>query len=104
MSSSPGTDPGDTTPWFASFWAFCTRYCTARFGDQWHLSPEESLLLHAENTVIPKQLVIYTPKGSNNTVELLFDTSLYDLKQRQMPPEIDLCEREGSGCSPRKLR
>jgi hypothetical protein len=95
MSSNPGTDPGDTTPWFASFWAFCTRYCTARFGDQWHLSPEESLLLHAENTVIPKQLVIYTPKGSNNTVELLFDTSLYDLKQRQMPPEIDLCERGG---------
>lgn len=95
ISSSPGTDPGDTTPWFASFWEFCACYCTERFGDQWHLSPEQSLLLHAENTVIPQQVIIYTPKGTNNMVQLLFDTSLYDLKQKQMPPEADLTEREG---------
>ena len=95
ISSSRGADPGDTTPWYASFWQFCARYCAERFGDQWHLSPEQSLLLHAENTVIPKQLIIYTRKGTNNTVELLFGTSLYDLKQKQMPPAADLTEREG---------
>jgi len=95
ISSSPGTDPGDTTPWYASFWEFCARYCTVRFRDQWHLSPEQSLLLHAENTVIPQQVIIYTPKGTNNTVELLFGTSLYDLKQKQMPTAVDLAEREG---------
>lgn len=95
ISSSPGANPGDTTPWFASFWEFCARYCTERFGNQWHLSPEQSLLLHAENTVIPQQVIIYTPKGTNNTVELLFGTSLYDLKQKQMPPEADLTVREG---------
>lgn len=95
ISSSPGADPGDTTPWFASFWEFCAHYCTVRFKDQWHVSPEESLLLHAENTVIPKQLIIYTPKGSNNVVELPFGTSLYDLKEAQMPPEASLCKREG---------
>ena len=95
ISSSPDTDPGDTTPWYASFWEFCARYCTKRFGDQWHTSPEQSLLLHAENTVIPKQVIIYSPKGTNNTVELLFGTSLYDLKQKGMPPEADLIERQG---------
>lgn len=95
ISSSPGTDPGDTTPWYASFWEFCARYCTERFGDQWHISPEQSLLLHAENTVIPQQVIIYTPKGTNNTLGLLFGTSLYDLKQKQMPPRADLTEREG---------
>ena len=40
--------------------------CKDRFGDEWHLSPEQSLLLHAENTVIPTQVVIYSPKGTNN--------------------------------------
>lgn len=95
ISSSPGSDPGDTTPWFASFWEFCARYCMARFGSRWHLSPEQSLLLHAGNTVIPRQIVVYAPKAANNTVELPFGHSLYDLKQRQMPPENDLCEREG---------
>ena len=47
---------------------------------EWHLSPEQSLLLHAENTVIPTQVVVYSPKGTNNTMKLLFGTSLYDLK------------------------
>lgn len=95
ISSSPGTEPGDTTPWYASFWEFCAAYCEDRFGDEWHLSPEQSLLLQAENTVIPQQVVIYAPKGTNNTVELLFGTSLYDLKQKQIPPKVDLVVREG---------
>ena len=95
ISSSPETDPGDTTPWFASFLEFCEAYCTARFGSDWHLSPEQSLLLHAECTVIPQQVVIHTPKGANNTVELLFGTSLFDLKQSDMPPDADLADRDG---------
>jgi len=90
ISTSPGTRDGDSTPWFASFWEFCARYCQERYGDDWHLSPEQSLLLHAGNTVIPRQVIIYSPKGSNNTLELLFDTSLYDLKQKEMPPRRDL--------------
>ena len=95
ISSSPDADPGDTTPWFASFWEFCAAYCTARFGPDWHLSPEQSLLLHAENTVIPQQVIIYTPKGANNTVDLLFGTSLYDLRQKDTPPDADLTDRDG---------
>ena len=58
ISSSPDADPGDTTPWFASFWEFCAAYCSFRFAADWHLSPEQSLLLHAENTVIPQQVII----------------------------------------------
>ena len=95
ISSSPGTDPGDTTPWYASFWEFCARYCRHRFGDSWHLSPEQSLLLHAENTVIPRQVIIHASKGTNNMVALLFGISLYDLKQKRMPPETDLTTRDG---------
>ena len=95
ISSSPDANPGDTTPWFASFWEFCASYCTTRFGEAWHLSPEQSLLLHAENTLIPRQVIIYTPKGANNRVELPFDTSLYDLKQKDMPPHADLTTWNG---------
>ena len=95
ISSSPEVTAGDTTPWFASFWEFCASYCRARFGSDWHLSPEQSLLLHAENNVIPPQVIVYTPKGTNNTVELPFGTSLYDLRQREMPPQADLTEHDG---------
>ncbi|MBZ5725819.1 MAG: Fic family protein [Acidobacteriia bacterium] len=95
ISSGPGARDGDSTPWYASFWEFCARYCGERFGDEWYLSPEQSLLLDAENTVIPAQVIIYTPKGANNKVTLLFGTSLYDLKQPQMPPAEDLVVRDG---------
>ena len=95
ISCSPDTDPGDTTPWFASFWEFCASYCTARFGEAWHLSPEQSLLLLAENTTVPRQVVVYTPRGTNNTIRLPFDTSLYDLRLKDMPPDVDLTVRDG---------
>ena len=95
ISSSPGTTQGDSTPWFASFWEFCARYCEERFSDDWHLSPEQSLLISAENTVIPPQVIIYSPKGANNTTALLFGTSLYDLKESQPPSSGDLIVKNG---------
>src|SRR5260370_4328753 len=93
--SHPSARQDDSPPWYPSFWEFCARYSNDRFGDGWHLSPEQSLLLHAENTVIPTQVIIYSPKGANNILKLLFDTSLYDLKQPQMPPPADVTVRHG---------
>lgn len=95
MSASPGARPGDSTAWFASFWEFCAAYCNQRFGTDWHLSPEQSLLLHAENTVVPAQTIVYTRKGQNNTIKLPFHTALYDLKQPELPPRNQLVARDG---------
>ena len=104
ISSSPGARAGDSTPWYASFWEFCGRYCGQRFGDEWHLSPEQSLLLFAENTVIPKQVVVYSPKGTNHNIDLLFGTSLYDLKLSTMPSASDVMVRMDCGCFHRPQR
>jgi Fic family protein len=95
ISSSPGTREGDSTPWYASFWEFCARYCNDRFSGDWFLSAEQSLLIHGEKTVIPEQVVICSPKGANHTIELLFGTSLYDLKITRMPASADLVTRDG---------
>ena len=93
ISASPGARAGDSTPWYASFWEFCARYCSDRFGEAWHLSPEQSLSLHGEKTVIPQQVVVCSPRGTNNTITLLFGTSLYDLKEPELP--TDLVMRDG---------
>jgi hypothetical protein len=95
ISPNPGTAPRESTPWFASFWEFCARYSEERFSTDWHLSAEQSLLIQAENTAIPAQVIIYSPKGSNNTTALLFGTSFYDLKESQPPPSADLVTRDG---------
>ena len=95
ISSSPDAQAGEGTPWHASFWEFCARYCDERFGDQWHLSPEQSLFLHGERTVIPDQLVVHSPKATNNDINLLFGTTLYDLKVAEMPAPTALTVRDG---------
>jgi hypothetical protein len=95
MSSGPHAREGDSTPWYASFWEFCAGYCQDRFKNAWHLSPEQSVLLHAQGTVIPTQVVFYCRKGTNHNMKLLFDTSLYDLKQPKMPPAADVSVTDG---------
>ena len=57
--------------------------------------PEQSLLLHAESTVIPTQVVIRSSKEANNIVKLPFGTSIYDLKQADMPAAADVTVRDG---------
>jgi len=95
VSTGPQAREGDTTPWYSSFWEFCALYCRERFGNAWYFSPEQSLLLHAEATAIPPQVIVYSPKGTNNNLQLLFGTSLYDLRQKQMLPPEDLVEKDG---------
>lgn len=95
LSTDPSARPGDTTPWFASFWEFCRRYCEDRFGRAWHLPAEQSLLLHAEDSVIPKQLVIHSPTANNARSDLAFETSLFALRVKAMPPTRDLEVRDG---------
>jgi fido (protein-threonine AMPylation protein) len=94
ISSSPATIDGDSTPWYASFWEFCARYCHSRFGSDWYLSPEQSLLLFAENTVAPVQVVVVSPKGNNNTLQLPSGTTLYDLKESQPLLKSDCVEKD----------
>jgi fido (protein-threonine AMPylation protein) len=95
ISASPQARKGDSTPWYASVWEFCTRYCADRFGDDWHLSAEQSLWLHGERTIIPKQVVVCSPNGTNHSIELLFGTSIYDLKEAEMPTAEKLVARDG---------
>jgi hypothetical protein len=80
VSANPGEKPGDTTSWYRSFWHFASSYLNSRFGDNWCLSPEQSLLIHSGNFTVPKQLVIRSPEGGNNIIELIFGISILDLK------------------------
>src|SRR5688572_32355252 len=77
--------PTESTAASAPLWEFCAAYCADRFGTDWHLSPEQSLLLLAGPATLAARLVVYTPHGANNTLELPFGTSIYDLKYPALP-------------------
>lgn len=94
MRSNPEAQPGDTTAWYASVWEFCARYATFRFGQEWHLAPDLSLLRHAEVTAIPPQVILHTPSGTNNQVGLPFGTSIFDYRTPPLDP-AHIVVREG---------
>lgn len=85
----PDGNPGDTTPWISSFWEFTSAYANDRFGDQWSLSAEQSLLLATADSSIPKQLLINASAGTNNVIALPFGNSILELKTKLSPDEIE---------------
>ncbi len=85
---------GETNSWYASFWDFCSEYLDHRFGEDWCLSPEQSISLHAGNRTVPTQLMVRSPRGSNSATSLLHGTSLFDLRL-EPPSEGDAIEQDG---------
>jgi hypothetical protein len=93
VPSKPNEATGDSTAWYASFWDFCAAYLTDRFGKEWCLSPEQSLMLQGGNRAVPPQLIVRTPKGGNKPTTLPHGTSLFDVRNA-MPKESEIVERD----------
>src|SRR5690554_522762 len=47
ISTRPDERDGDTTSWYMSYWKFVSAYIYSRFGTDWCLSPEQSLLIQS---------------------------------------------------------
>jgi fido (protein-threonine AMPylation protein) len=94
IPAKPDEKKGESTAWYASFWGFCSSYLDSRFGDDWCLSPEQSLLLHAENWTVPQQLFVRTSKGTNQNMELPHHTSLFQARLK-MPEVHDMERKQG---------
>ena len=90
----PDEPPGESTGWYATFWAFCSDYLNDRFQDNWCLSPEQSLALHIGDWTVPKQLLVRSPKGGNKPTQLLFGTSIFDIRL-ELPPSGDQATSHG---------
>ncbi len=90
----PEDATGESTAWYASFWSFCAAYLQERFGTNWSLSPEQSLLLHADNLTVPRQLLVRSPKAGNNITTLPYGTSLFDTRAT-LPGAEQITEKDG---------
>jgi hypothetical protein len=80
--SSPENKEGDSTSWYNSYWKFCAQYLNYKYKNQWCMSAEQSLMIHAGNWTVPKQLIIKSPKANNFKTDLPFDTSLFHMKSK----------------------
>ena len=94
IPARPDETAGESTAWYASFWKFCAAYLNHLKGNEWCLSPEQSLSIHAENWTVPKQLLIRATKARNNITALPHDTSLLDIRTA-IPSKKDIAEKDG---------
>lgn len=94
VSTRPDQPPGETTAWFSSFWFFVADYLSDRFGDEWCLSPEQSLSFQVGNRVVPVQLVVRSNKAKNNNTPLPHRTSILDVRLA-MPPKQLIEQKDG---------
>jgi hypothetical protein len=74
ICSNPADGEGESTAWYASFWAFISGYMSKRFGKRYCLNPEASLLLHTGNTTVPRQVTVVAMDGGSTVVKMPFDT------------------------------
>ncbi|MBK7427975.1 MAG: Fic family protein [Saprospiraceae bacterium] len=94
ISSPPDERQGDSTSWYTSFWGFCSRHLEDRYGEDYCISAEQSLVIHAGNHSVPHQLIIRAPKGNNMPTNLLFNTSLFVMKST-LPNKAEIEVKEG---------
>jgi hypothetical protein len=94
IPARPDEATGESSAWYASYWGFCAAYLQERFGPNWSLSPEQSLLLHAGNMTVPCQLLVRSPKARNKVTKLPHDTSLFDTRAA-LPEAWQIAEKDG---------
>ena len=91
--SSPENKHGDSTSWYSSYWKFCAQYLNYKYKNQWCMSAEQSLMIHAGNWSVPKQLIIKSPKANNFKTDLPFDTSLFHMKSKlSLKSEVEILD------------
>lgn len=86
IPTRPDEAEGDTTAWYASMREFIASYAQKRFGEGWHVNPEQSLLLRSGERTVPRQVQIWAAEGTNQTVELLHGCSLFIYKATKLLP------------------
>lgn len=80
IARDPAEKDGETTSWYSSYWDFIAQFLSYKYGENWCLSAEQSLLLHAGNWSVPQQVLVRSPDGNNKPTPLPHNTSLFNLK------------------------
>lgn len=87
--SDPLVGHGDTTPFYANFWEYLASYLDDRFGTNYCLTAEHSLLRHAQYNVIPPTVNVVLAVKQSQVLQLVFGHTL-----AMYPGSIPLAEHQ----------
>lgn len=94
IAVSPEGIKGDSTSWYSNYWGFCAQFLHEKLGQNWCISPEQSLLLYGGNTSVPAQMIIKSPEGNNYNIDLPYNTTLF-LMRGNLPPIGERIGKDG---------
>ena len=92
---NPANADNTTTTWFSNYWKFISIYERYSNGENWCLSPEQTIDMCAGNTTIPNQITIYVTKGGNRVINLLHNTSIFEIRKTSLPEGIVSIKESG---------
>lgn len=93
IATSPTAGKGDTTSWYSNYWIFCRQFLSQRLGNDWCISPEQSLLLYGGNASVPQQMIIRSPGANNQTISFKHNTSLF-LMRSDLPVDRERVKKD----------
>lgn len=74
--ADPLAEPGDTTPFYANFWEYLAAYLEDRFGSDYRLNAEQSVMCHAFCNTAPKQVSVMVGRKMSQMQPLIHGHSI----------------------------
>lgn len=94
ITTDPTESAGNSTSWYTSYWQFCSQYLNDKYGTNYCISAEQSILIHSGNTTVPKQMIIRSSDAPNKVIPLIHDSSLFEMKST-LPDMAEIVEING---------
>jgi hypothetical protein len=95
LASRPEEPTGSSTVWYAHMREFIAGYCDSRFGNNWHVNPELSLMLLSGERSLPQQIFVWATQANNQLIALPHGTSLLLYRAPSLLPAADSKEEGG---------
>ncbi len=83
------SNAGESVLWYEGMWCFVGQYISARYGNEYWLSPEDSLAIQTGNTHLPQQLMVSTKKAASNVINLPNQLSLCVVGKATCPDNLE---------------
>lgn len=74
--ADPFSEPGDTTPFYANFWDYLSSYLKDRFGSDYRLNAEQSVMRHAFCNTVPAQVSVMVRRKMSQMQPLIHGHSI----------------------------
>lgn len=84
----------DETEWYMFYWSFVVAYLDRKYGEDWCLGADDSLVFLSGNGVLPRQLIVRSPLAGGTILSLPLDFELLEI-EADVPDEAVREKRYG---------